>query len=379
MRLPYMFIVGDGVAFNANPVSGFALGGPGQDGGPLIMQVVDQYGAPVVNSPVQFSVSPRGSVTLQSVNGQAAAQPIVYGRVPPPCSPTSSTTGVTCRTDAYGMAYVEVMLGSQTGSPTITARAAGTSFSLGANIVDLPQLNSTQSAITPGSYIALLGNNLVDPNALASSSGDYAPVIGSPICPPTECLPLTVDFVNVSFDVPSAGISLPGYVLFVSPTEVDVQAPWELAGQTNVQVKVMMDGLFGNVVTVPITSYSPSFLDDGNGNVVAYDNKSNAYVSSTTPAHAGDSVSLYANGLGPVNNQPPSGYPAQTSPASTTTTTPVVMIGGKQATVTYSGLAAGDPAQDQIDVTIPSGLTGNQKVTVAIGGQTSPALNLAVQ
>jgi uncharacterized protein (TIGR03437 family) len=388
-RIPYLFIVGDGVPYNANPISGFAFGGPGADGGTLIVQVVDQYGAPVSGSAVNFSVTPRGGVTFQTVNGQSGVLPEVGKRVPPTCSPTSSTSAVTCKTDNYGMAYVEAILGSTSGSPSITARAAGIPFGLGATVINLPQLQSSGGVvnmatyagpIAPGSYIALLGSNLVDPNALGNPNGDYAPTIGSPICPPTVCLPLTVDFVTVSFDVPSAGISLPGYVLFVSPTEVDVQAPWELQGQTSVQVKVIVDGLPGNVVTGQIASYTPAFFADTNSIVTAYDNTTKADVSSTAAVHAGDSVSLYANGLGPVNNQPASGFPAQSSPASTTTTLPVVTIGGKQAQVSYSGLAEGDPAEYQIDVVIPSGLSsGNQQVTIAIGGVTSPAVKLPVQ
>ena len=378
--LPYMFVVGDGIPYNAVPLFCEQTGGicvfgaPGQDGGPQAVQVTDQYGVPVVGTPVTFSVSPRGSLTLKSFPGE------------PACVPASSTSTLTCKTDNYGIAYVDTILGN--GSADITARAAGTSFDLPADVLPLPQLNSTgavvnmatyQGPIAPGSYVALLGSNLVDPNILGNPTGDYAPTIGSPVCPPSVCLPLTVDEVNVSFDVPSAGISVPGYVLFVSPTEVDVQAPWELQGQSSVQVKVMVDGLFGNVVTAQIAPYTPAFFADSSGNAIAYDNNSNADVSTTAPVHAGDLVSLYANGLGPVNNQPASGFPGQENPASTTTTQPVVMIGGKQAVVSYSGLAAGDPAEYEIDVTIPSGLSaGNQPVTVSIGGQTSAPVNIPV-
>jgi uncharacterized protein (TIGR03437 family) len=95
----------------------------------------------------------------------------------------------------------------------------------------------------------------------------------------------------------------------------------------------------------------------------------------------GQAISLYANGLGPVKNQPTSGAPSPTSPPfSETTTTPVVMIGGKQAQVLYSGLAPGNAAEYQINVNVPTGLTtGNQQITVAIGGKTSKAAVIPVQ
>ena len=57
----------------------------------------------------------------------------------------------------------------------------------------------------------------------------------------TSILPLAIDYVNVSFDVPSAGISVPGHLTYVSPTLVNVQVPWELAGQSSAQVKVTID------------------------------------------------------------------------------------------------------------------------------------------
>ncbi len=65
VRLPYMFVVGDGVAFNVIWFAGFD-GFAGQDlGGGPIVQVIDQFGAPVVGSPVSLSVKPRGSRYLQ--------------------------------------------------------------------------------------------------------------------------------------------------------------------------------------------------------------------------------------------------------------------------------------------------------------------------
>jgi uncharacterized protein (TIGR03437 family) len=82
-----------------------------------------------------------------------------------------------------------------------------------------------------------------------------------------------------------------------------------------------------------------------------------------------------------VTNAPASGAPASANPLSQTTgAPPVVTIGGKQVQVQFSGLAPGFPGLYQINVTVPSGLTGSQQqVTVSIGGQTSPAVVLPVQ
>ena len=62
----------------------------------------------------------------------------------------------------------------------------------------------------------------------------------------------------MSFDVPSAGISVPGHLTFGSSGQVNVQVPWELQGQSSVKVKESIDdGFFlGNVVDVPLAQSS---------------------------------------------------------------------------------------------------------------------------
>jgi len=367
LRLPYMFIVGDGVAFNANPILPFAFGTPGTDGGTLAVHVTDQFGAPVVGSPVTFTVSPRGSITFQSVSGE------------PACTPNNSVNTTSCNTDNYGIAYVEVILGSNLSSPSITAKAAGTTFQLGAFILAAPQVAASgvlnagdfSSNIAPGSYIAIKGSNLVDSGALTNANGDSETSL---------ILPLSLDYTTVSFDVPSAGISVPGYMTFASPGQVNLQIPWELQGQSSVQVKVTSDeGLFGNVVTVPLVQFAPAFFE-GNGIVAAINATQGNLVTASTPVHAGDVVELFGNGLGPVNNQPASGNPAPSNPLATTKSQPTVTIGGQSAPVSFSGLAPGFPGLYQINVTVPSGVAaGTPAITVAIGGVTSKASTIPLK
>jgi uncharacterized protein (TIGR03437 family) len=89
---------------------------------------------------------------------------------------------------------------------------------------------------------------------------------------------------------------------------------------------------------------------------------------------------VFANGLGPVTNQPASGDPALADPLSWTTTQPVVSIGGRPASVGFSGLTPTLPGLYQLNVTVPSDLApGTYPITVAIGGKTSPNSSLSVQ
>ncbi len=93
---------------------------------------------------------------------------------------------------------------------------------------------------------------------------------------------------------------------------------------------------------------------------------------SGNPAVRGQTVQLYANGLGPVTNQPATGDPAPSSPLAQTKSTPVVTIGGQTAVIGFSGLAPGFAGLYQINVTVPNGVTpGLLPLVVTIGGKTS--------
>ena len=123
----------------------------------------------------------------------------------------------------------------------------------------------------------------------------------------------------------------------MSSGQINVQVPCELQGQTSAQVKVTIDQTCGNVVTVPIASYAPAFFETSPGVVVALDAGANV-INSSNAAKRGSVIQLYANGLGPVNNQPASGDAASLTLLSPTETPPDVTIGGVSAQVAFSGL-----------------------------------------
>jgi len=252
-------------------------------------------------------------VTFQSVPGA------------PACTPNNSTTSTACATDNYGVAYVEVIMGPRASVPTVTAQAAGMSVGFDAYILAQPTINASGvvnaasylGGVTPGSYVSIFGSGLVEADLLNNANGDSATTLP---------LPMMLDGVNVSFDVPSAGISVPGNLVYVSPGQINVQVPWELQGQSSAQVKVTIDEefgypLFGNVVTVPLAAYAPSFFVE-NGTVAAQDALTGAQILASNPARPGEILSFYANGLGPVTNPPASGSPASASPLSQTTGAP---------------------------------------------------------
>ncbi|HLK68170.1 MAG TPA: S8 family serine peptidase [Bryobacteraceae bacterium] len=388
LRVPYAMLVPSGVAndmqgIQFGQIAPFAEGSfetvVNGDGGALQVRLIDASGAPVANAPVSFAVAPRNGAALKSVGGH------------PGCSPDSSGSAVTCNTDAYGMAWAEVFGGASTGSPTVTASAAGMSVLFDGFVIGVPKVTAVSEAATgssqiaAGSYISIYGTNLVS----AGSAGNDTLLGGD--APAFLPYPMNLDGVTVSFDVPGAYDGtpahyngFPGYFTFVGQagTQLNVMVPWELQGASSALLKVTVDGVAdSNVFTIPLAAFAPQ-LFQSNGMVAAVDattyTANPAAVSESNPVHAGDSVQLYGNGLGPVNNQPASGAAATFNPLPSTKTPCTVTVGGQNATVSYCGLA-GYPAEYQINITVPSGLpAGDQPVVLTVGGASSKAASLPI-
>jgi uncharacterized protein (TIGR03437 family) len=364
LHMPYLFLVGTGAVGNFNALFGSPDGTVGQDALDIAVKLTDSYGVPVAGSAVTYTVSPSGSVTLRSVAGE------------PSCSSAPSTSSVTCNTDNYGVAYVDVLLGNTpTSSVTVTARASGYSQDFTGAIRAQPTISAGgvvdaaagKTPIAPGSYVSIYGSNLTENY---TDSVTYAPY----------ALPLTVDGVTVSFDVPSAKISVPGHLTFVSPGQVNVQVPWELQGQTSAQVKVTLYGYsYGNVVTVPLADTAPQFFDIGGGIAAARD-QNNAIVTTANPVKRGQVVQLYMNGLGPVTNGPASGeFASSTALTYTKAQDTAVTIGGQPAQVLFTGLAPSFPGLYQVNAIVPAGISaGTVPISLTIAGVTTKPLTLPV-
>jgi minor extracellular serine protease Vpr len=356
VHVPYLFLVGDGVPYNIVPYVG-GEGIPGEDIGAGVVQVIDQYGVPVVGTPVTFKAS-QGTMTFNSVTGE------------PACA-GSGTVSAVCNTDNYGFAYADIVLGNNPGTPAINIGAGGLPFSSNVLILPTPAITqgqildnaAFQPTIAPGSIIAIKGANLMDTMNLVNSAAGYD-LSSTPFWEPM------LDGVNVSFDVPGAKISVPAPVVAVSPAQIDVQVPWELAGQTSAQVKVIIDeAVYSNVATATLSDYTPAFFS--NNSIAAALDASYHPINSSNPAGRGNFIALYANGLGPVTNAPADGFAPS---ANTTTTQPcTVTIGGQQVTPGFCGMPQG-LAVYQVNIQVPTGIgTGNQPITITVGGKTSPS------
>jgi len=365
LRVPYLYIVSDGTPFDAFALRGTGFDGLAGDSVELDVKVVDKFGAPVANVPVRFYSTFGGG---HVVNGQVSAT-----------------------TDNLGIAFAQVVLGTQIGAqefavdinnpPQFSIAFDGSArvpLAISKNgVVDAASVRVGQG-VAPGSYVSIFGSGLSD------VTRSYQ----------TSYLPVSLGGVSVSFDVPSKNISVPGHLSFVSPNQVNVQVPWELQGQTSAFMKVSIgnfssltcdsNGMNCTTYTVPLNDYSPSlfeYTEASTGRLLAAALDLNYVLAGTNhPIPRGSFVQLYANGLGPVNNQPASGEPSPSQPLATTKVQPQVTIGGQQATVDFSGLIPPYIGLYQVNVKVPTNIgAGIQPLVIMQNGVVSKTSMLPVQ
>jgi minor extracellular serine protease Vpr len=351
--IPFYYVVGDGVPYDIIPTAGngdTGIAGQSNSEGVLVFQVLDRYGIPVSALPVQFAVTSGGGTLPQSDKSTDS-----YGFAGS-LDTLGPTPGVNVFTATAG-ALATTFTITSTAQPTITPGGA-----VNAANDTLPQ------GFAPGSYVTLFGNNF------GSVSSGFS----------TSYLPISIGNTGVSFDTVS--LSVPGGLSYSSPTQINVQIPWEMqqalqSGQTSVQIKVDSGALSGAIYNLPLASYSPAFFEGPAGFVAALD-QNNKVVTTSNAVGQGSVVQLFLNGLGPVSNQPASGMPASTSVLAGTTAIPVVVIGGQTVpaqNVQFSGLTPGSIGLYQVNVIVPDTGAGLQPITISIGGVTSSTSHVQVK
>jgi uncharacterized protein (TIGR03437 family) len=97
-------------------------------------------------------------------------------------------------------------------------------------------------------------------------------------------------------------------------------------------------------------------------------------VLATSPAVAGETISLYATGLGAANVNSPLGAAGPDDPTATTAALPQILLGGAPLAVAFSGLAPGFVGLYQVNASVRSApqqgnFTG--PFTLTIDGQTA--------
>ncbi len=372
-RIPYLYMVSDGAVYNLSPgLNGSFVGATGDTWWLVIARAIDRYGLPITNATATWTVTcPNGAAQSWNVGcASSGGGSFTY----------QGYYQLDGKTDVLGIAGADVNLGTlvgdeiftvSVGNQTLTFDGYARGYQTTAAIVDAAsyQALKSPSGYAPGSYLSIFGSYLA-PATQAFS---------------TPALPYALSDVSVGFYT-AAGARYAGRVPYVSAGQVNVQIPWELQGQTTADVMIQIGDEPGLYYLIPIATYSPGvfqYWDPASAKAYAdvWDVTRGYWVSVASPAHINDTIRVYANGLGPVNNQPATG--AVTGASVTTVATPTVYIGGVSLGVVSGGsvMTPGTVGVYQVDATITIASPTSpslQPLTISIGGVTSQAASIAV-
>ena len=172
---------------------------------------------------------------------------------------------------------------------------------------------------------------------------------------------------------------------FASPGQQNVQIPWEFEGAEGATITAILGEEQSVPEEVEIVPYNPGLFSTnsqgfgqgsiqivGAGGILA---GPFSPFSAARPAQKCEYVTIWATGLGPVTNTPP------TDPLAHTTTLAEVMIGGVSAEVIFSGLAPPFVGLYQVNVKVPENAPSGLAVEVVLtmGGIQSNVVTMAVQ
>jgi uncharacterized protein (TIGR03437 family) len=201
--------------------------------------------------------------------------------------------------------------------------------------------------VAPGSLITIFGSQL----AAAAEAA------------PSASLPRSLGGVTLSIN------GVPAPLVFVSPSQINAQVPFEVAPGT-VTAALQVTGLPPVSIELSIVAAAPGIFGDGT-NQAAVRNADGSVNGPDNPAGSGSKVSVYFTGVGAVA-RPVGDGEAPDSPVGAVY--PVtVRIGHSEARVDFAGLSAGSAGVAQVDVVTPVLRAGRYPVVVTVNGVSSNA------
>jgi uncharacterized protein (TIGR03437 family) len=244
---------------------------------------------------------------------------------------------------------------SSTATVTITVVDSDAPTFTSDGVVDAA---SFASGISPGSIASLFGVQLSSVSGVASAQG----------------FPLPTQLQGTSLTVNGIVAPLMAVANVTDFQQINFQVPFEIAAPGNAQVVVSSGGHDSLPIEVPVFPAKPAvFVIGGIGPAVVH-GLTGQLVTAANPATSGEVVVVYCTGLGPVTQQPAAGAAASTTTLSWAILPFTVTVGGKDAVVDFAGLAPTFAGLYQVNVEIPSGLTGTSLPLVmqANGSMSAP-------
>ena len=351
LEVPYSFTVGDGVPYNGLAIAGDDLIGTVGEPIPelLIVKVVDRYGQPVANAPVDFYVLDGGGAFAFDNQGQILKDSV---------------------TDPFGVAAGDVDFGPNPGFQD---------FGVDVGAISVDFLNDSRAKpviagiVNAASFAASVP---VAPGSIVSIFGDdLAEFLGGASSVP---LPIALKHVSVSFDFPEMGLSVTAPLFYASPKQLNIQVPWEFAGHNFAIVKVRIDDTVSGTFNLNLRDAAPAVFEfNYEGQLLAVATHGDgSVITPANPAKKGETIVVYGTGFGPVQTAQATGQPAPEAGEVRLNTIPVSTIGS----VVFAGLAPRFVGLNQLNISIsPSAPSGVQELRFSTGGVTSKAAALWIE
>lgn len=211
------------------------------------------------------------------------------------------------------------------------------------------------------------------------SPGGLASVFGTELTGATaaaESIPLPTTLASVRVQV--AGIDAP--LLFVSPRQINFQIPFETSN-TATPIVVVTGTQQSSPQNVTVTTYAPStFVNPDTGGPIVQRHPDGALITPENPAKPGDTLTIYATGIGGLDVAPATGAAATDNPLSVSTVTPTVTVANVPVTVLFAGLAPNFVGLGQINIVLPDELPAGNALPLVItyGNRRSQLLPLPI-
>jgi len=255
-----------------------------------------------------------------------------------------------CALSVAAFNYVRV----DVAGPELTVKAIG----LDGGTLDVFSLNPVP-AIAPN---GVLNAGDFTPNV---ASGSLVSIFGQNLAirPATSSnFPLPTQLGGLAVSVNGENVPL----LYVSPTQINLQMPYAASGQVNLQVTTANGQASAQLAVAPT---APAILAIVSGA---------ALVSPANPCQAGGEVTLYMTGLGAPSEPVTTGQAAPQSPNPVLARVQI-LLGRRALQPSYAGMSPGFAGVSQVNFTLPPDLfEGTYTMRVEAGGAVSQPSDLIV-
>jgi uncharacterized protein (TIGR03437 family) len=215
-------------------------------------------------------------------------------------------------------------------------------------------------AITVENSASYAANRVAAGEKVAIQGYGIGPAVGAVSSPAS-----TLGGVQVYFD------SFAAPLIYSQSNQINVQAPWEIMGQSSTTLRIVFNGVEAGTATVPVAAAQPG--------VFYVTNADGSFNTPSNPAHPGDLISAFGTGGGGLNLPGVTGNPWPLAPLSSLLLPVSAVIGGEDATVLYSGSAPTlDSGFFQINLRVPADSASNTTLCLIIGGVAAVPTSIAV-